>query len=807
MTEEEKSAIVAEVMAQIKIHSQSVNALHEVSTLDGVVSLPAIKGSVVVSVPISLLGKAVTIDSVLDLTSENAVMNKVIAAKLKTLETSMDKNIGGTVLVDRFGTDDFETSFRAAIAYAKANGFSVVDASWFSGEWACASRFRIDFPVTIRLGNVTLRMVDTNFFEISSNNVRIEGVNRQTDRTATDLNATTLILGGVSNSSSEGYHIYSRGAKNCQYRNMVLVGRQTSIGRQCESVSYPIDGTGGIYIEKANPGTTSSGNTCNATVIENLLIDGTKAHGIYIDTPILSMIRNVRISYAGGHGVFITGGTTTTMESVYVASARYAGFCLQGVTYCTVLNSVAENCGCGWWLRSVFNTSLFSPGVESTFNYGQNPWAGAYRESARYGLAVNSTGADGTVVKISDVPDDAWPVGSTNYRARSLFCGYAFVITGGRNVDIYSAYATSIANELSPSSPLLSTVQEKLCYMLIAGNSRAVKISNAGFSERTGSPIPTVIRHEVVIGDGAVGLDLSYNPDNAVMPTWTSMSAVTDDDTLTAPVLCLSSTSIVHCGNRYYTNVDLRADAGVQGSVNVSGQLIATTGIVSKGPVVEYDTAQINLTYTISPDVASVDYTYDGTVFSVVPKATLVLDDITNDSSYILTVDGTVMATQTGVGPMTFKLSTPGDHIMLITATYGDKTASTDARTITVSEPTNLAIKFINMTIKQATDTSVLLEVTYQGTYIVTEAGIAYSSSNQSPTTSQNSMKLTSLDSIVNDADGLAHTYLISLPRTSSSTTRYVRGYINAKENADSSATTYYGTTVYMVSGSDISII
>lgn len=712
---------------------------------------------------------------------------------------------GGAVAAHRLAPDDFETALRTALAYAKANGLSTVDCTWFTGEWRCKERFIVDFPVNIRLGNVTVTMEDTLFFDIRSNNVKIQGVNRQTDRTVNDSNATVLVLEGVSNLSTEGYHIYSRGNKNCQYRDMVLRGKQTSSGRQCNNASYPIDGTGGIYIEKGNPGTTSSGNTINATILDNLLIDGTKAHAIYLDTPILSMIRDVRISYAGGHGVFISGGTSTTLESVYVASARYAGFCLQGITYCTVFNSVAENCGCGWWLRSVFNTSLFSPGVETTYNYGLNPWAGAYRVSKRYGLAVDTTAADGTPVRITDVPDDSWAMGSRSIHARSLFCGYAFVITGGRNVDIYSPYCISIANELSPASPLLDAVKDQLCLMMILGSSRAVKVSNAMFQERNTSPIPAAIRHEIEIAAEASGMDLSYNPDSSMMPSWTAMSPVTDDETKTAPVLCLSKSALVHCGNRFYTNVQFLGNIEIGGAAQIAGQIVTDTGIITKGPIINYDEAALNLQYVISPDSSEIDYSYNGTEFRVVPKATFALDNVTADTRFSLLVDGVELVSTTGGNEMSFKLSSPGAHSIVLHAAYGDKTADTEPRIVTVREPANLPIEFRSTTMLKAEDKAVTLHITYRGTYQVTEAGIAYSSNNQSPTTSQNSQKLASLDLIQDSTDGLLHKYTIDLPRTNASTVRYVRGYVRAKEDADAtSAYAYYDTAVYKVVGDTI---
>lgn len=57
MTEEEKKELVQDVVNQIKTDSQSVDELEAVSTLDGVASLPAMRGEMVVSAPLKLLSK------------------------------------------------------------------------------------------------------------------------------------------------------------------------------------------------------------------------------------------------------------------------------------------------------------------------------------------------------------------------------------------------------------------------------------------------------------------------------------------------------------------------------------------------------------------------------------------------------------------------------------------------------------------------------------------------------------------------------------------------------------------------------
>ncbi len=60
LTEEEKTALKQEIINEIKNDSQSIDELEEASSLDGLTSLPAVKGSKLVTAPIDLLGKPAT---------------------------------------------------------------------------------------------------------------------------------------------------------------------------------------------------------------------------------------------------------------------------------------------------------------------------------------------------------------------------------------------------------------------------------------------------------------------------------------------------------------------------------------------------------------------------------------------------------------------------------------------------------------------------------------------------------------------------------------------------------------------------
>ena len=55
MTDDERKMVVSEVLEEIRSKSQSVDSLPKVDSVDGIESLPAMRGAEVVSVPLGLL--------------------------------------------------------------------------------------------------------------------------------------------------------------------------------------------------------------------------------------------------------------------------------------------------------------------------------------------------------------------------------------------------------------------------------------------------------------------------------------------------------------------------------------------------------------------------------------------------------------------------------------------------------------------------------------------------------------------------------------------------------------------------------
>ena len=470
---------------------------------------------------------------------------------------SYGNRFGGYVYLEEYGTD-FQTALTAALAAIPegTEDATIIDCTYFKGQHTVTSGFTINNPVKLIFGGIDVTYNnpgDSNFFTINSNDVSIIGINRNTDKNSVSTGATTFIMTGSENNDNlNGYHIKSKGYKNILIQGLTLKGVRTSMGHQYLDPNYPLDGVGGIYIEKENPATTSGGITCNNTRIENVLIAGSKAHGIYIDTPILSTIKNVRVSDCGGHGIFLNAGTSTMLENVYSSSANMAGFCIYGSTYVQLNNCVAENSGIGFWLRSAREVTLQSPGVEETKTYGAQPWRNT--SNGKVGLGLKTSGVvDGQAadVFISDVGNSQG----------GYFIGYGILITGGQGINIFTPYIKSIAVPVSATAgyPNGTSVSSKVKYIEITDTARAVYILNPTFKESSESVIPTTIRNEISVGNNTRCVDLVYDTSSTVLVSDTPLPAITDDSDAKAPIYCNNNTAFIRSAEGYLTGVNSTA--------------------------------------------------------------------------------------------------------------------------------------------------------------------------------------------------------------------------------------------------------
>lgn len=475
--------------------------------------------------------------------------SEFVTMSQKSITEAIDLNPrGGYIFIEKFDRENFQNALKLALESLEEGEDAIIDCTYFKGEHIITEGFQINNPVKLIFGGIDLTFdnpIDTNLFTFNCNNISIVGLNRNTDKTQTDNGATIFRMKNP-DSSLNGYHIKSRGNKNILIEGITLKGLRTTMGRQYGNTQYPIDGVGGIYIEKAKPEVVEATNTCNNTRIENVLIAGSKAHGIYIDTPILSTFKNIRLSDCGGHGIFVNNGTSLMIENVYSSSANMAGFCIYGASYVSLNNCSSENSGIGFWIRSAFNVTLMSPGVEETRTYGTSPWRLSQPISGKYGLGLTTLSSDNTsVVEISDV--------NTEYS--EYFIGYGILISGGKSINVFTPYVKTIGEKIvyeaySGGTSLSTNVK----FINIVGNNRSSFIMNPGFKEASDSLVPTNIKHEIGIGVDVEKLELIYDTNSTLLQgTLDSTTYVTDKDKR-APIYCKSTSCVIRSGKELITN-------------------------------------------------------------------------------------------------------------------------------------------------------------------------------------------------------------------------------------------------------------
>lgn len=381
-------------------------------------------------------------------------------------------------------------------------------------SYTITSSININKPINIKFPAGTINFLGSgNIFNINASNVRFYGTGRSSRE---DLRIITTNI--TYPNGNGGYHFYARGQNVITVSNMDITGvRTTNYDAQQGSTTKPIDGSGGIYIEKPNPGITGGGNTISNIILENLLIHGTRAHGIYLDTPILGSIKDVRISQGGGHGIFINGGTSMRIENCYVSSTHKTAYALYAHSYSVMNACAAEFSGNGYWLRGCFNVTLLSCGAESNGNRG----------ATVPNTNITTLAGDGTtVVTISDV-------GSDNV---GLFRGTSYVITGGQGINLINCASTNAGR---PSASNGTTVSSR--DILVRGNTRNVFIGSPRTSVTSGNIFPGRfnISFEGFNGEFPKG-QVMYNPatDGSVAPAvaYQYISSI-NNDANAAPVL------------------------------------------------------------------------------------------------------------------------------------------------------------------------------------------------------------------------------------------------------------------------------
>lgn len=373
-------------------------------------------------------------------------------------------------------------------------------------------RVIVDKSVTILLpyGEITCYpAAGTDIFDIRADGVTISGEGR-----AEDINN---LVGTYISMGNGRYHFYSRGNSLLTISDLSCKGYKSSSEPRDEVKVF--NGNGGIYIEKQNPGTTEADNNVNCIILNNLFVHGTYAHGIYVDTPILSLFRNIRIGETTGHGFFCWGGTSSTWQNCYVSSADYAGFCIYQHTYGSMLGCSSEYAGIGYWLRSSNSVTLNGCGVEYATNRG----------GTVYSLGLETTDSGSNPVPIPDI--------STDYP--DIFRGSSYVVTGGNGI----LFNTIRSSNPSQPHPIAGTSTNSR-HILIKGSAEGVTFWNPTLGMSVGETYSG--RFDVEVAKLALetptGITLQYNPANGTV-TPAIPDYITSDDSAGSSTYILSETN------------------------------------------------------------------------------------------------------------------------------------------------------------------------------------------------------------------------------------------------------------------------
>jgi hypothetical protein len=379
------------------------------------------------------------------------------------------------------------------------------------------------------------------------------------------------IYNGLTYSGTTSYNVINLKGFDCIGTASVYTGFGGGSGG---TVSYSSYGAGGICIIEGDTFATGGSINVNQVVIEDILIDGTRDHGVLIIGAILAQIRNTRVSSAGGHGFYIGGGavgspaglnaggsTSTLLLNCYASSGRLAGFAFDGASYCQLQNCASEYFGMGYFFRSCFNVSVFGCGAESNQAQANIP----------KNLGIKFTNHTDTVSTLDDVGSDY----ITKYKGTSYF------ISGGRNIYMPNPYSKDPGN--NPGSGTASS--QYISHITVYGSARSVYIPNP---RTTGdSPTTYAIRIESDGTSAPRDVNFLYNPADdrpSYSSPWTAYNNIPNISyskvSLTTPqavILDQGSNTEIKNGTTFYSNTMLIGTASGNGTASAILQLDSTS--------------------------------------------------------------------------------------------------------------------------------------------------------------------------------------------------------------------------------------
>lgn len=104
-------------------------------------------------------------------------------------------------------------------------------------------------------------------------------------------------------------------------------------------------------------------NTGHINLIR-LRFNGLVGDGINIDTPIVSMLEDVRVNGCTGNGFNLHSGTSTTLLQCYAQSCSLAGFYINAMTYSNLISCAGETSGFNYQIHNGGPLLLLSCGSE-----------------------------------------------------------------------------------------------------------------------------------------------------------------------------------------------------------------------------------------------------------------------------------------------------------------------------------------------------------------------------------------------------------------------------------------------------------
>lgn len=143
--------------------------------------------------------------------------------------------------------------------------------------------------------------------------------------------------------------------------------------------------------------------------MSRLWIEGFPDDGIYMDTPILTSLEDLRLRHNGRDGLFIDGGTTVYLKTIYATGNDRSGIHLDTVVTATIDNTVYEYNSYGLWLQSCSSITVTAPYGEIAMDAGNSDSniIAFYRLQSSNNIVVN-TAYSSKFAYLHDLPAYHW---------------------------------------------------------------------------------------------------------------------------------------------------------------------------------------------------------------------------------------------------------------------------------------------------------------------------------------------------------------------------------------------------------------